>query len=188
MLVSSPWTSLIKPETGKTFVLELILYFLDIFFCCGLFGWLLVFLAFWLLGFSGFLASPASWLLGFAASRLFGLLASHLRDFWTFWFLGFSCFLASWLSSWLLAFSPPLPPQPPHPARFVVAIQACGKMTCHRHVCNKGRLCGSFCLQLGGAAPPPTPAPPCLRQKNHVITMGLRLPNPPAFQGNPSLQ
>ena len=27
------------------------------------------------------------------------------------------------------------------------------------YVCAKGRLCRSFCLQLGGAAPPPTPPP-----------------------------
>ena len=25
------------------------------------------------------------------------------------------------------------------------------------YVCTRGRLCGSFCLQMGGAAPPPTP-------------------------------
>ena len=33
------------------------------------------------------------------------------------------------------------------------------KKSCHHHVCSRGRLCGSFCLQKGeGAAPPLPPA------------------------------
>ena len=44
----------------------------------------------------------------------------------------------------------------PQPPRCLKVTRACNKRaaSCHRHVCRKGKLCGSFCLQLGGCAPP----------------------------------
>ena len=46
------------------------------------------------------------------------------------------------------------------------------------YVGAKGRLCGSFCLQLGGAAPPPTPplfkGHRCLQKKNQRQDLCLR--------------
>ena len=47
---------------------------------------------------------------------------------------------------------------PTHPAVLKVT-RACNKTaaSCHRHVCRKGKLCGSFCLQMEGSAPRPAP-------------------------------
>ena len=42
------------------------------------------------------------------------------------------------------------------PRRFFWS-HASNKTTYHHHVCTRGKLRGSFCLQSGGAAPPPTP-------------------------------
>ena len=48
--------------------------------------------------------------------------------------------------------------RPPQPPCFLKAIDGCNKRTSVRiYVGAKERLCGSFCLQLGGAAPRPTP-------------------------------
>ena len=124
-----------------------------------------------LLGFSGFLASPASWLLrllvlalrllGFSACSLLGFLASGR---------GFSASPASWLSSWLRGFT--------------------AKKSCHHHTCSKGRLCGSFCLRMGGLRPPSTPpifSKPSMLMvlENHGVRIillanwGIAAPHPP---------
>ena len=56
------------------------------------------------------------------------------------------------------------------------AIHACNKAqaSCHQHVCSKGRLFGSCCLQMRGLRPPNPAAllkPSMLRIENHVITL-----------------
>ena len=75
--------------------------------------------------------------------------------------------------------------RPPTP-RCLKVIRACNKAaaSCHHHVCRKGKLCGSFCLQVGaGLHPPPSPqtSPPppavlmpstiAIKRKHHVVTM-----------------
>ena len=52
-------------------------------------------------------------------------------------------------------------PQPPCCLKVTRACKTAA--SCHRHVCRKGKLCGSFCLQLGGAAPPPPNLPAVLK-------------------------
>ena len=75
--------------------------------------------------------------------------------------------------------------------------------SCHQHVCRKGKLCGSFCLQMGGLRPPRPPH--CFKtihasnRKHHAIAMfagkkscadhvvcqwGRLPPNPPAVFKN----
>ena len=58
---------------------------------------------------------------------------------------------------------------PPTPLFFLAAIQAYRKKSCHHHGCSRVKLCGSFCLQTGGA--PVFFRPSMLTAKRYVITM-----------------
>ena len=62
----------------------------------------------------------------------------------------------------------------PPPPRCFKATLVCSKQKawCRHHVCSEGRLCGSFCLQMGGAAPLSTPScfysRPCCHSKTNI--------------------
>ena len=50
------------------------------------------------------------------------------------------------------------------------AVHACGKTSCHQHVCRRGRLCACFAYRGRGCAPP-NPHPP-LFEAIHIYGKG----------------